>query len=39
MKIPNEGELQQIAINRSSHIDFQDFMHLYKKILQNHIRF
>ena len=39
MKIPNEGELQQIAINRSSHIDFQDSMHLYKKILQNHIRF
>ena len=31
MKIPNEIELQQIAINRSSHIDFQDFMHLYKK--------
>ena len=39
MKILNERELQQIAINRSSHIDFQDSMHLYKKILQNHIRF
>ena len=39
MKIPNERELQQIAINRSSHIDFQDLINLYKKILQNHTRF
>ena len=31
MKIPNKQELQQIAFNHSSDIDFQDFMHLYKK--------
>ena len=27
MKIPNKRELQQIAFNRSSDIDFQDFLH------------
>ena len=31
MKIPNKKELQQIAFNHSSDIDFQDFMNLYKK--------
>ena len=31
MKIPNKRELQQIAFNHSSDIDFQDFMGLYKK--------
>ena len=31
MKIPNKRELQQIAFNHSSGIDFQDFMNLYKK--------
>ena len=31
MKISNERELQQIAFNHSSDIDFQDFMNLYKK--------
>ena len=31
MKIPNKGEPQQIAINHSPDIDFQDFMNLYKK--------
>ena len=31
MKIPNKRELQQIVFNHSSHIDFQDFMNLYKK--------
>ena len=31
MKIPNKRELQQIAINHSSDIDFRDFMNLYKK--------
>ena len=31
MKIPNKSELQQIAFNRSSDVDFQDFMNLYKK--------
>ena len=31
IKIPNKRELQQIAFNHSSDIDFQDFMNLYKK--------
>ena len=31
MKIPNKCELQQIAFNHSSDIDFKDFMNLYKK--------
>ena len=31
MKIPNKKEFQQIGFNRSSDIDFQDFMNLYKK--------
>ena len=31
MKIPNKRELQQIAFNHSSDIDFEDFMILYKK--------
>ena len=31
MKIPNKQELQQIAFNHSSDIDFQDFTNLYKK--------
>ena len=31
MNIPNKPELQQIAFNRSSNIDFKDFMNLYKK--------
>ena len=35
MKIPNKRELQQIAFNHSSHIDFQDFMNLYKKCTAN----
>ena len=30
MKIPNKSELQQIASNNSSDIDFKDFMKLYK---------
>ena len=30
-KIPNKRELQQIAFNHSSDIDFQDFMNLYKE--------
>ena len=36
MKIPNKRELQQIAFNHSSDIDFQDFT---KIVLQNHILF
>ena len=31
MKIPNKRELQKIAFDHSSDIDFQDFMYLYKK--------
>ena len=31
IKILNKWELQQIAINLSSDIDFRDFMNLYKK--------
>ena len=30
MKIPHKRELQQIASNHSSDIDFKDFMKLYK---------
>ena len=30
-KIPNKRELQQIASNHSSDIDFKDFMNIYKK--------
>ena len=29
MIIPNKRELQQIAFNYSSHIEFQDFTNLY----------
>ena len=29
MKIPNKRELQQIAVNHSSDIDFKDFMKIY----------
>ena len=31
MKILNKRELQQIALNHSSDIDFKDFMKIYKK--------
>ena len=31
MKISNKRELQQIALNHSSDIDFKDFMKIYKK--------
>ena len=30
LKIPNKRELQQIALNHSSDIDFKDFMKIYK---------
>ena len=39
MKSPNKRELQQIALNYSSDIDFKDFMKIYKNVLQNHILF
>ena len=31
MRIPNKRELQQIALNHSSDIDFKDFITIYKK--------
>ena len=31
MKILNKRELQQIALNHSSDIDFKDFMKIYKE--------
>ena len=31
MKIPNKRELQQIASNHSTDIDFKDFMELHKE--------
>ena len=31
LKIPNKRELQKIAFNYSSDIDFKDFMKIYKK--------
>ena len=34
MKIPNKRELEQIASNHSSDIDFKDFMKLYKSYLE-----
>ena len=30
-KILNKRELRQMALNRSSHIDFKDFIKIYKK--------
>ena len=34
MEIPNKIELQQIASNHSSDIDFKDFMKLYQDYIQ-----
>ena len=31
MKIPNKRQLQKIALNHSSDIDFKDFIKIYKK--------
>ena len=39
MKIPNKQELQQIAFNHSSDIDFKDVLNFLKNVLQNHILF
>ena len=33
IKIPNKRQLQQIAINHSSDIDFKDFVKIYKKCI------
>ena len=32
MKIPNKGELQEIAINHSQDINTKDFFNIYKKM-------
>ena len=34
MKVPNKRELQQIALNHSSDIDFKGFMNIYKKSIK-----
>ena len=39
MKIPNRRELQQIAINHSSDIDFKDFIKSTKNSQIHHIHF
>ena len=39
MKIPNKRELQQIAINHSSNIEFKDFMKIYEKFTDEHYSF
>ena len=39
MKIPSKRELQQIALNHSSDIDFKDFMNFKKNPLKNHTLF
>ena len=33
MKIRNKRELQQIALNHSSDIDYKDFIKIYKKYI------
>ena len=35
IKIPNKQELQEIAFNHSSDIDFEGFMNLYKQCTAN----
>ena len=37
MNIPNKRKLRKITFNHSSDIEFQDFINLYKNVLQNHI--
>ena len=39
MKIHYKGELQQIAINLSADIEYQNFMKIYKNVKMNHILF
>ena len=39
IEILNKRELQQIASNHSSDIDFKDFIKLNKDILKNQIHF
>ena len=39
MKIPSKRELQQIASNHSSDIEFKDFMKLYKDYIKEQFLF
>ena len=39
VKTPNKRELQQIALNYSSDINFKDLINIYKKQLLSHILF
>ena len=39
MKIPNKRELQKIASNHSSDIEFKDFMKLYKDYTKKQFSF
>ena len=39
MKIINNRELQNIAINNSADIDYQDFVKIYKECTKNRILF
>ena len=39
MKIPEKGELQQIAFYHSQNIDFKDFINFHKKCTANYIVF
>ena len=39
MKIADKRELQQIALNHSSNIDFKDFIKIYKKFTENKYSF
>ena len=39
MKFPNKRELQQVALNHSSDIDFKDFIKVYINVQINHILF
>ena len=39
MKIPSKRELQQIALNHSSDINFKDFMKIYKKYTKDSYSF
>ena len=39
IKINNKRELQNIAINNSADIDYQDFMKIYRECTRNHIMF
>ena len=39
MKINNNRELQNIAINHSADIDYKDFVKIYREFTKNHILF